>query len=149
MADDPTHGLPLSGDGPLARAEIAVRLPAQDLDRARRWYADKLGLEPVEERTGALRYRCGGGCFSLFASGGKPSGEHTQMGWVVADIDAAVAELKARGVEFHDYDLPGMTTVDGVADLDGNYPSDGGTGERAAWFTDCEGNVLGFGQPVR
>ena len=140
--------LPTSGDGVLARGEVAPRLPAQDLDRARAFYSEKLGLEPVEERPGGLRYRCGSTVFSLFASAGAPSGAHTQMAWVVDDIDAAVTELRKRGVEFEDYDLPGLTTVDGIADVAGTYPSDGGVGERAAWFHDSEGNLIGIGQPL-
>ena len=133
--------------GPLAGSPVASRLPAQDLDRARRWYSDKLGLEPVEAREGGLLYRCGGAAFGLFASAGQPSGAHTQMGWEVADIDATVAELRSRGVVFEEYDLPGLTTVDGIADIEGNYPSKG-TGERAVWFHDSEGNLLGIGQPT-
>jgi len=60
-----------SATGPLDYARIGVRLPAQDLDRARRWYADALGLEPVEERPGGLRYRCADNEFVVFASTGK------------------------------------------------------------------------------
>jgi catechol 2,3-dioxygenase-like lactoylglutathione lyase family enzyme len=80
----------------LRDSRVATRLPAQDLDRARAFYAEKLGLEPVEERPGGLRYECGGGRFTLFASAGAPSGEHTQMAWEVDDIDAVVAELRRR-----------------------------------------------------
>jgi catechol 2,3-dioxygenase-like lactoylglutathione lyase family enzyme len=134
--------------GPLDTATAATRLPAQDLDRARRFYSEVLGLEPVEERPGGLRYRCGDGTFSLFLSSGRASGEHTQMGWQVDDLDAVVAELRRRGVRFEDVDTPGLRTVDGVAEVEGNYPSDGGTGERAAWFRDSEGNLLGLGQPL-
>jgi catechol 2,3-dioxygenase-like lactoylglutathione lyase family enzyme len=137
-----------SRGGLLAGSPVATRLPAQDLDRARSWYADKLGLDPVEERPGGLRYECGGVSFALFQSAGKPSGAHTQMGWEVTDIDATVAELRSRGVVFADYQLPGLTTVDGIADVVGNYPSKG-TGERGAWFHDSEGNLIGIGQPVR
>jgi catechol 2,3-dioxygenase-like lactoylglutathione lyase family enzyme len=133
--------------GVLARSPVATRLPAQDLARARRFYAEKLGLDPVEEREGGLRYECGGVVFALFESAGAPSGAHTQMGWEVDDIDATVAELRARGVVFEDYDFPGMTTVDGIAEIEGNYPSKG-AGERAVWFHDSEGNLLGIGQPV-
>jgi catechol 2,3-dioxygenase-like lactoylglutathione lyase family enzyme len=133
--------------GVLARSAVATRLPAQDLARARRFYAEKLGLEPVEERDGGLRYECGGVTFALFASVGAPSGAHTQMGWEVDDIDATVAELRARGVVFEEYDVPGLTTVDGIAEIEGNYPSKG-VGERAVWFHDSEGNLLGIGQPV-
>jgi hypothetical protein len=60
-----------------------------------------------------------------------------------------VAELRSQGVVFEDYDLPGMTTVDGIAEVEGNYPSEGGVGERAAWFRDSEGNLIGIGQPLR
>jgi catechol 2,3-dioxygenase-like lactoylglutathione lyase family enzyme len=133
----------------LAGGKVANRLPAQDLERARRFYAEKLGLEPVEERPGGLLYRAGSGEFALFESAGAPSGEHTQMGWEVDDLDAVVAELRERGVTFEEYDLPGLKTVDGIATVEGNYPSKGAVGERGAWFHDSEGNLLGIGQPVR
>jgi hypothetical protein len=57
------------------------------------------------------------------------------MGWEVEDIEATVRELRARGVEFETYDLPGLKTVDGIADIEGNYASKG-IGERGAWFRD-------------
>ena len=145
MSDTPHK----SGDGALARADVAPRLPARDLERARAFYADRLGLQPVEEREGGLRYRCSSTVFSLFASAGDPSGQHTQMAWEVDDIEAAVAELRARGLVFEDYDLPGLKTVDGIARIAGTYPSDGEIGERAAWFHDSEGNLLALGQPIR
>ena len=132
----------------LQDARVANRLPAQDLARAKAFYAEKLALHPVEERKGGLRYTCANGEFALFESAGAASGEHTQMGWEVDDLDATVAELGARGVVFEEYDLPGLVTVDGIADSEGNYPSKG-IGERAAWFHDSEGNLLGIGQPVR
>jgi ketosteroid isomerase-like protein/catechol 2,3-dioxygenase-like lactoylglutathione lyase family enzyme len=132
----------------LADAQGATRLPAKDLERARRFYAERLGLEPVEERPGGLRYRCGTGYFALFESTGASSGNHTQMGWEVANIESTVAALRARGVVFEEYDLPGLKTVNGIAEIEGNYPSKG-VGERAAWFRDSEGNLLGLGQPVR
>ena len=61
------------------------------------------------------------------------------------DVDAAVAALRARGVVFEDVDIPGLETTDGIADIAGNYPSKG-SGERAAWFRDSEGNLLGIGE---
>nr|WP_157430555.1 VOC family protein [Actinomadura macra] len=133
----------------LADASVSCRLPAQDLDRARRFYAEKLGLEPVETRPGGLRYETRSGGFSVFQSAGRPSGEHTQMAWRVDDIDAVVAELRQRGVVFDDVDVPGLRTVDGITEVTGNYPSAGGRGERAAWFRDSEGNLHGVGQPIR
>jgi catechol 2,3-dioxygenase-like lactoylglutathione lyase family enzyme len=132
----------------LRSAKVATRLPAQDLERAKAFYSEKLGLDPVEERPGGLLYRCGGAEFGLFESAGESSGDHTQMGWEVDDIEATVAELRERGVVFEEYDLPGLTTVNGIAEIEGNYPSKG-IGERAAWFRDSEGNMLGIGQPTR
>jgi catechol 2,3-dioxygenase-like lactoylglutathione lyase family enzyme len=132
----------------LKDGRVAARLPAQDLQRARAFYTEKLGLEPSEERPGGLLYRFANGDLGLFESGGAPSGTHTQFGWEVDDIEATVAELRGRGVVFEDVDVPGLTTVDGIAEVSGNYPSKG-VGERAAWFRDSEGNVLGVGEPIR
>jgi catechol 2,3-dioxygenase-like lactoylglutathione lyase family enzyme len=133
----------------LKNGRVATRIPVQDLDRARRFYAEKLGLEPSEERPGGLLYRCAGGEFALFDSAGGSAGTFTQMAWDVDDIEATVAEMKARGVVFEEVDLPGLRTVDGIAEVSGNYPSKGGKGERAAWFRDSEGNMLGIGEPIR
>src|SRR6266852_2274385 len=71
-----------------------------------------------------------------------------KWGCEVDDLDATVADLKERGVVFEDYDLPGLETADGIAEVAGNYPSKGGKGERAAWFRDSEGNMLGIGQRI-
>jgi predicted enzyme related to lactoylglutathione lyase len=127
---------------------VAARIPAQDLQRAKRFYLEKLGLSPAEERPGGIRYECAAGSFALFESAGTASGRHTQMGWQVDDIDATVRELRRRGVVFEEYDLPGLKTVDGIAEVAGNYPSNGGIGERAAWFKDSEGNLLGIGEAM-
>src|SRR5256714_2972330 len=109
------------GDKMLEGGRVATRMPAQDLERARTFYAEKLGLEPSEERPGGLLYRCASGEFALFESAGASPGTFTQMGWEVDDIEATVAELKGRGVEFEDIDLPGLETVDGIAEESGNY----------------------------
>jgi catechol 2,3-dioxygenase-like lactoylglutathione lyase family enzyme len=132
----------------LTDAHVSTRLPAKDLKRARKFYSEKLGLEPIEERPGGLRYRCGGDVFALFESSGSASGTHTQMAWEVDDIESTVATLRARGVVFEEYHTPGIETSNGVADITGNYPSEG-VGERGAWFRDSEGNLLSLGQPVR
>jgi catechol 2,3-dioxygenase-like lactoylglutathione lyase family enzyme len=133
----------------LQDGRAATRLPAQDLERARRFYSEKLGLEPSEERPGGLLYESAEGVFALFESSGASSGEFTQMGWDVDDIEATVTELKRRGVVFEEVDIPGLKTEGGIAEVAGNYPSKGGRGERAAWFRDSEGNMLGIGQPIR
>ncbi|WP_180687539.1 VOC family protein [Streptomyces gossypiisoli] len=133
----------------LARGAVATRLPARDLGRARRFYSEKLGLEPVDERPGGLLYRCGGVEFALFQSAGASPGTFTQMAWQVDDIDGVVAVLRRRGVVFEVVDLPGLRTgEDGIAEVEGHYPSKGARGERAAWFRDSEGNLLGIGEPV-
>jgi catechol 2,3-dioxygenase-like lactoylglutathione lyase family enzyme len=132
----------------LEHSRVATRLPVQDFERARLFYAEKLGLEALEERPGGLLYRCAGGSFALFISSGAPSGDFTQMAFEVTDLKATVATLRARGVTFEEYDLPGLKTVDGIAEVEGNYLSKGGIGELAAWFKDSEGNLLAIGQPL-
>ena len=133
----------------LKDGRAATRLPAQDLERARRFYSEKLGLDPSEERPGGLLYDCAEGTFALFESAGASSGEFTQMGWDVDDIETTVAALRDRGVVFEEVDVPGLKTVDGIAEVEGNYPSKGGRGERAAWFRDSEGNMLGIAEAIR
>lgn len=126
-------------------AHTATRLPAQDLDRARIFYRERLCLEPTEERPGGLRYVLGNSEFALFASGGASSGTFTQMAIYVDDIEATVATLRERGVEFETYDGPGLKTRNGIAEVEGSYPSKG-SGERAAWLRDSEGNLIAIGQ---
>lgn len=121
----------------LRELDVTAAIPAQDLDRARAFYAEKLDLKPDEERSDGLLYRCGSGMFLLFPSSGKASGDHSQLGWDTPDIEATVRELRERGVVFEEYDLPGFKTVDGIAEIDG---------VRAAWFKDSEGNLLAVGQ---
>jgi catechol 2,3-dioxygenase-like lactoylglutathione lyase family enzyme len=132
----------------LTNARVATRLPAQDLARARKFYAEKLGLEPFDERPGGLLYRCTGGDFVVFESSGASRGDFTQMAFEVDDIEATMAGLRERGVVFEEYDFPGWKTVDGIVEIAGNYASKNATGERGAWFRDSEGNLIGIGQPV-
>jgi catechol 2,3-dioxygenase-like lactoylglutathione lyase family enzyme len=140
-------GQEAGGCAMLEESDVATRLPAQDLSRARKFYSEKLDLEPVEERPGGLRYRSGNHFSALFKSSGEASGSHTQMGWEVIDIEATVAALKSRGVVFEEYDLPGLKTVNGIVTIAGNYPSKG-VSEKGSWFKDSEGNLLSIGQPV-
>jgi catechol 2,3-dioxygenase-like lactoylglutathione lyase family enzyme len=112
-------------------------LPVEDLERARAFYRDKLGLAPAEENPGGLLYRLGGGGeFLLYPSRNRPGG-HTQINVNVSDVAALVADLKDRGVVFEEYDCPGLKTVEGIAT----------TGpHRSAWFKDSEGNLIGLMQ---
>jgi catechol 2,3-dioxygenase-like lactoylglutathione lyase family enzyme len=133
--------------GPFGNAHTVTKLPAQDLERARVFYREKLGLEPVEERTGGLRYVCGPTEFHLFSSAGRPSGDSTQMGFEVEDLEAALADLRARGVTFERFDMPGFDVRGDAIVARGNYPSKG-TGELGAFFYDSEGNLIGIAQPI-
>jgi len=124
--------------GLLKRAVVESTILAQDLQRARTYYAEKLGLTPTSEERIGLRYRLADGTrFRLFRSGGTASGAHTQMALMVEDLAAAVQELRSRGVQFEEYDSPGLETRDGIADV--GYA-------RAAWFRDSEGNLIGISQ---
>jgi catechol 2,3-dioxygenase-like lactoylglutathione lyase family enzyme len=133
---------------PLAAARAVTKITAQDLDRARRFYRDRLGLEPVEERTGGLRYLCGTTEFHIFASSRNSSGRSTQMAFEVEDLDHAVADLRARGLEFASFDMPGFEVSGHIVVAPDNYPSKG-TGERGTFFFDSEGNLLGLAQTTR
>jgi len=125
----------MATDSVLSGAALTTLLPVRDPDRARRYYAEVLGLVPEGPRPdGKFVFRCGNG--ALLALFPKPEGtkaEHTAVSWQVADVAAAVRSLKARGVAFHDYDLPGFRTVDHMCVLGS---------EKAAWFSDPEGNIL-------
>jgi catechol 2,3-dioxygenase-like lactoylglutathione lyase family enzyme len=124
----------------LDRALVETTIPAQDLDRARAFYAEKLGLTPISEGPIGLRFRLADGTrFRLFRSAGKASGNHTQMAIMVDDLVAAVTELRVRGVQFEEYDSPRLKTAGGIADV--GYA-------KAAWFKDSEGNMIGIAQQV-
>jgi catechol 2,3-dioxygenase-like lactoylglutathione lyase family enzyme len=129
----------------LEASKVAARIPVQDLQRARSFYAEKLGLEPSVELPGGLLYRCGEGEFGLFESAGAASGDHTQMSWRVEDIETIVEWLRARGVVFEEYDFPGLRTVNGIAEV---RDSEGNLFGKGAWFRDSESNVLGINRPT-
>ena len=114
---------------PPGAARAVTKIPAQDLDRARRFYRDRLGLEPVEERTSGLRYLRGTTEFHIFASSGAASGRSTQMAFEVEDLDQTVADLQARGLEFATFDMAGFEVTDQIVVAPDNYPSKG-AGER-------------------
>ena len=119
----------------------AATLPAQDLERAKAFYRDKLGLSPTLEAGFGLLYELAPGTgFGVFPSSGKASGTHTQMAIDVEDVEQAVKDLQSRGVQFEEYDTPMLKTVNGVADM-------GGT--KGAWFKDSEGNLIAVGIPVQ
>lgn len=109
-------------------------LPVKDMTRARAFYGDRLGLEAVGGKPdGKFVYRCGGTEIALFPKPEGTKAQHTALSFRVDRIDEAVSALKARGVAFADYDLPGLKTVEHVCVLGS---------EKAAWFEDTEGNIL-------
>ena len=123
----------------LANARAACALPAQDLERAKLFYKEKLDMSPSMEDGGGIWYECAGGTgFFVFISMGQSRGDFTQMGFEVDDIDKAVAEMTEHGVVFEQYDYPELKTNEmGIAEIEG---------ERSAWFKDSEGNLLSVAQ---
>ena len=126
----------------IKQARAAAMLPAQDLERAKAFYRDKVGLTPTQERDpmgGVLFELSGGTGFAVFLSSGKASGTHTQMALEVEDLDATVKDLQARGIKFEEYDSPGLKTKNGIAEI---------AGTKVAWFKDSEGNLIAVSLPV-
>ena len=109
-------------------------LLAKDLAAAREFYHDKVGLEILMENDDAIVFRCGNGTqLDVTKSTVGTADEQTQVSWQVPDLRAEVAELRSRGVKVEDYDMPGLKTDDGIADLGFAL---------AAWIVDPGGNAL-------
>jgi catechol 2,3-dioxygenase-like lactoylglutathione lyase family enzyme len=122
----------------LGDARIDATIPTTDLDRAREFYGGTLGLRSAggPRRGRELVYECGGGTRLLvYERASAGTAEHTLAHFVVADLEATVQELRGRGVAFEEYDLPHITTVNGIASFDDF---------RAAWFRDPDGNIIGL-----
>ena len=97
---------------------IDVVLLATDLESSKQFYAGKLGLEILNESEEAITYKCGGDSqLAVTKSTTGTADEQTQASWRVDDLAAELAELRSRGVAIQEYDMPGLKTVDGVADL--------------------------------
>ena len=111
-------------------------LLATDLAAARDFYHSKLGLEIVNESEAAVVFRCGGGTqLSVTKSTTGTADMQTQATWLVEDVRAEVAGLQSRGVEVEEYDMPGLKTQDGIADIGFAW---------AAWIVDPGKNALGI-----
>jgi predicted enzyme related to lactoylglutathione lyase len=129
---DPTRGVPM-----LNRASVTANIPAADIDRARSFYADTLGMTPSSEMpdAGMLIYRTDGGTtFQVYQTEFAGQAGHTIAQFHVDDVEGEARALQKKGVALETYDMPGVTWDDGVADM-------GGMG-KAAWFKDSEGNIL-------
>ena len=118
----------------LDNARVHAALPATDLERARGFYSEKLRLTRADQRSDSVRFELGETSLLVFATPITDRGGHTQAGIEVADLSAAVADLRSRGVEFEEYDTGQLKTEDGVA----TEPD----GSKAAWFKDSEGNLI-------
>ena len=123
----------------LQDAPMYSYIPAKDVSRARKFYEEKLRFKPKQETAGGVIYEFGKGtaCF-LYPTPNAGTSQASQAFWQVEDIERAVADLKARGVNFEKYDMP---------DMDENGISTAG-GAKAAWFKDTEGNIMALIQSV-
>jgi catechol 2,3-dioxygenase-like lactoylglutathione lyase family enzyme len=122
-------------------APVMTMLPVKDLERARDFYVNKLGLEAEGlAADGKFVLRGNGVKFGLMPKPEGTKAEHTAVSFEVDDVAAEIKELEGRGVTFHDYDFPGFKTVDHMIVM--------GT-EKAAWFSDTEGNILCIHQDMR
>ena len=120
-----------------ADRKVTAMIPAKDFERAKAWYADKLGLEPDEEIPGnpGASYRLGSTIAFLYPTQFAGTAQHTLLSFSSPDLAADMKELRARGVVFLDYDLPGLKTENGMATFGP---------VKNAWCTDSEGNILAF-----
>lgn len=119
----------------LAHRSVAMMLPVTDVDRARTFYAESLGLDytGTNDEGSAIFALSGGSTLLLLPRPEGTRSESTAMSFEVDDVASEVAALEGRGVVFEDYDLPDLKTVDHICEF--------GT-EKAAWFKDPDGNVL-------
>jgi catechol 2,3-dioxygenase-like lactoylglutathione lyase family enzyme len=118
----------------LATSAVAALLPVADIDRAKGFY-DRLDLPFLgTNEEGSLMYQLSGGnMLMLLPREAGTQNPSTALTWEVSDVRAEVADLETRGVVFEDYDLPGLKTVDHIAEI---------AGTTSAWFLDPDGNVL-------
>lgn len=115
-------------------------IAVSDIERAKQFYSETLGLKAVDERADGVRYDGGGGTLLLvYPSQFAGTAQSTCMGLSVADVEKAVAELRDRGVVFEEYDMPGLKTANGIAELGG---------VKGAWFKDPDGNIVSVNQEM-
>ena len=115
-------------------------IPARDLNRARQFYETKVGLRPREETNGGVVYEFAGGtaCF-LYPTPNAGTSQASQAFWSVKDVDGLIRKLKAKGVVFENYDMPGERSAEGAITAGG---------AKAAWFKDSEGNIMALIEEV-
>jgi catechol 2,3-dioxygenase-like lactoylglutathione lyase family enzyme len=119
----------------LGAKDAAATLAVSDLERARDFYENTLGLEVAREVPGAILYRSGSSMVLVYPSEYAGTNRATAASWSVGgDFDAIVADLKSKGVAFEHYDDLPETTRDGDVHLIGDF--------KAVWFKDPDGNIL-------
>jgi predicted enzyme related to lactoylglutathione lyase len=123
----------------LRDAPIRAYIPVSDISRARIFYEEVLNLKPKEEYAGGVTYECGGSELFMYPTPNAGTSKASQAFWQVADVEAEVTELKARGVKFEEYNMPGATMKNSILT---------GGGAKTAWFKDTEGNILAVSQRV-
>ena len=121
----------------LTTAPAYAVLPAEDLNRGLVFYRDVLGLEISDVSDSEFFIHAGSGTKVLVYKRARTSAEHTVLTFPVEDLRKTVDEIRGRGVNFEDYDMPGLVTHDGIAEYEGGY---------GAWFTDTEGNIINIMQ---
>ena len=118
----------------LGSVRFGANIPVRSVAAARRFYEDILGVTPIRTQEREIIYRAGNALFSIYETEGAGRASHTLGTFSgVDDIEAIVAELRRMGVVFEEYDMPGITTVDGIASFGP---------EKVAWFRDPDGNLL-------
>jgi len=121
----------------LSDLEVYATIPARDINRARKFYTEKLGFTLESETPAGITFRSKNSRFMVYPTLVAGTAQHTLAGWQTGHLEQDVKDLRSRGIVFEEYDLPGLKTVNGI----------GTTGtSRAAWFKDSEGNVLGIFQ---
>jgi predicted enzyme related to lactoylglutathione lyase len=124
----------------LSTAPLRAYIPVSNLQRARKFYEESVGLKPAEQYGGGVIYQCGGAEVFMYQTPNAGTSKASQAFWQVTDVEAEVAELKARGVVFEEYDMPGIKMRNSIAT---------GGGAKTAWFKDSEGNIMAISQRLR
>jgi len=118
----------------LGKADATPMIAVKDLDRARKFYEDTLGLETKDEWGEGLTMESGDTTINVYRSQFAGTNKATALTFQVDDAEEEVSELKKKGVFFEHYDLPGLQSR---GDL---YVGEGGF--KTAWFKDHDGNIL-------
>ena len=117
----------------IGKADATPMIAVKDLDRARKFYEETLGLKQVDDFGEGFMLKSGDTTFNVYRSEFAGTNKATALNFDVDDIDAEVRELKDKGVMFEHYELEGLTAKGDV------YV---GEGMKTAWFKDPDGNIL-------